>query len=41
MLDERLFLTKVGGFTRSDVLKMPIWEKRYYVEKLLQQNKKD
>ena len=38
MLDERLLLVKNGNFTREDINKMPIWERKYYVDKLIELN---
>ena len=40
MLDERMLLVKNGGFSRQDIMQMPIWERRYYVDRLIEMNKK-
>jgi hypothetical protein len=39
---QRLYLVKRGGFTWQDVMMMPIWEKEFYYNKLVEiQEKQD
>lgn len=33
---QRLYLVKRGGFTWQDVMMMPIWEKEFYYNKLVE-----
>lgn len=39
MLQERLLLVKEGNFSWKDVMKMPIWERKYYTEQLIEISK--
>jgi hypothetical protein len=33
---QRLYIIKRGGFTWQDLMLMPIWEKNYYYNKLVE-----
>ena len=35
-LMQRLYIIKKGGFTWQDVMLMPIWEKNFYYDKLVE-----
>jgi len=35
MLEEIYYLVRHANFSHSDLLKMPVFERRFYVEKLL------
>lgn len=40
-MEELLLLVKYGGFTREDVRGMPIIERKFYLEKLIEYRKKN
>jgi hypothetical protein len=40
ILDEIYFLVKHVGFSYHDLLKMPTFERKYFIDKLIEQSKK-
>jgi len=40
MLEEIYYLVRHANFSHSDLLKMPVFERRFYVEKLLDESTK-
>jgi hypothetical protein len=38
---QRLYIVKRGGFTWLDLMLMPIWEKNYYYDKLVEIQQKE
>jgi hypothetical protein len=38
---QRLYIIKRGGFTWQDLMLMPIWEKNYYYNKLVEIQQKE
>mgnify|MGYP001410684892 FL=1 len=40
MLEEIYYLVRHARFSHSDILKMPVFERRFYVEKLLEEFRK-
>lgn len=38
---QRLYIIKRGGFTWHDLMLMPIWEKNYYYDKLVEIQQKE
>ena len=40
-MDEIYYLVKYANFNYSEVLNMPIYERKYYLNKLLQEYKKE
>ncbi len=38
-MDEIYYLVKYAHFSYSDILNMPIFERRYYLNKLISENK--
>ncbi len=40
-LMQRLYIIKRGGFTWQDLMLMPIWEKNFYYDKLVEIQKKE
>lgn len=40
-LEELLLLVKYGNFTRRDVMEMPILERKFHLEKLMEYRKKN
>ena len=40
-LMQRLYIIKRGGFTWQDLMLMPIWEKNYYYDKLVEIQQKE
>lgn len=41
LLDEIYYLVKVVGFTYHDVTHMPTYERKYFINKLIEENQKD
>ncbi len=41
LMDEIYYLVKYANFNYSEVLNMPIYERKYYLNKLLQEYKKE
>lgn len=39
-MDEIFFLVKYGNFTYTDIYKMPIFERRYFIDKVVESYKK-
>jgi len=40
MLEEIYYLVRHANFSHSDIMKMPVFERRFYVEKLLEEFQK-
>jgi len=40
-LDEIYYLVKHGNFTYSDIMSMPIYERKYFIDKIIKEYQKE